>query len=126
MLRLALMYELPVVIHCREGRNPETLSCNRECIRVMREVLPQDYQVYKHCLVSEQEARLCVENVLTTKFGINGLLFQNVSLQNFVKTASVEDPFTETDAPFLAASFNVQATCFSRRRENRTNTATSP
>ena len=88
---------------------PETLSCNRECISIMREILPQDYKVYKHCLVSDQEARLWVENFPTTKFGINGLLFQNVSLQNFVKTASVEDLFTETDAPFLAASFNVKA-----------------
>ena len=66
MLRLVLMYELPVVIHCREGRAPEALSCSRECNRVMREIIPQNYQVYNHCLVSEQEARLWVETFPTT------------------------------------------------------------
>ena len=110
MLHFALTYKLPVVIDCREGKTTEMLSCNRECIRVMREILPPNYPIYKHCLVSEQEAKLWVGAFPSTKFGINGKLFSHTSLQNFVKTANVEDLFTETDAPFLANNFNVKAT----------------
>ena len=68
--------------------------------------LPKKYQVYNHCLVTEQEAKVWVETSPMTKIGINSLHFRNISLQNFVKTASVED-LKETDAPFRTTNFNL-------------------
>ena len=105
LTNVALTVKLPIVIHCRESKF-ENLECTQDCINILKENLPSDYPLYKHCLINESEVAVWTEHFPNIKFGINALLFSNRSLQKLVASTDIDKLFIETDSPFLAGNFN--------------------
>lgn len=90
----ALEYDLPIVIHSRES--------TQDCIDIVRKKQNGKLKGIFHCFSGTiAEAQQIIE--LGFFLGIGGVVtFKNNSLQELVKTISLEHLVLETDAPYLA------------------------
>lgn len=91
---LALLHDLPIVIHSRESL--------QDCIDIVRHKQNGALKGIFHCFSgNEQEAQQIVE--LGMFLGIGGVLtFKNSKLPEAVKNISLDNMVLETDAPYLA------------------------
>lgn len=94
-LRLALKYDLPVVIHCREAFD--------EIFRVMEDYRDTPLRGIWHCFAGTKEdsrRALAFPNFL---LGINGVVtFKKSTLPEVLRDIPVEQMVLETDSPYLA------------------------
>ena len=105
MAQTALDKNLPIVIHTRESPHSEAMSCNSDCIQILREILPPYHPIYKHCLTGYSEAILWKAAFPQTIFGINGMLCyqskKSNTIHQFLQQYGLTNVVIETDSPFL-------------------------
>ena len=93
-IKLALQYEVPIVIHSRESTD--------ECIDVVRQYKDKNLKGVFHCFSgNEVQARSIIE--LGFYLGIGGVVtFKNGGLDKVMQDISLDHVVLETDAPYLA------------------------
>ncbi len=93
-IRLALKYNLPIVIHCRESF--------AEIIEVLDEVAEPALRGIFHCFTGTlEEAHMAIDRNM--KLGIGGVVtFKNGRIDQFLDQIPMENIVLETDAPYLA------------------------
>jgi len=94
MLRLARSLDMPVVIHCRDAWEDTLRILSEESHSAMRGVM--------HCFSGDTEiAKECIRRGF--KLSIPGTItYKRSLLPELVRTLSLDDLLTETDAPYLA------------------------
>ena len=93
-IKLAKMYKLPIVIHCREAFD--------EIFEILQEEHDDDLYGIFHCFTGtiEQARRAIMYNM---KLGIGGVVtFKNGKIDKFLNEIPLRDIVLETDAPYLA------------------------
>jgi len=94
MLKIAQTLDLPVVIHCRDAWEDTLRLLDEERHSAMRGVM--------HCFSGDTEiAQECIKRGF--KLSIPGTItYKKSLLPDVVRTVSLDDLLTETDAPYLA------------------------
>ncbi len=94
MLRLAKSLDLPVVIHCRDAWEDMLHILSEENHSAMRGIM--------HCFSGDTDiADACIQ--MGFKLSIPGTVtYKRSLLPDVVRTVSLDDLLTETDAPYLA------------------------
>ena len=98
-VKLAEVWNKPLVIHCREAENDvfDILSSN----------LPKDWRIHLHCYTGNYEiARKFLNHFPKLYLGVSGIVtFPKASqVHNVVFNAPIERMVLETDAPYLVPS----------------------
>jgi TatD DNase family protein len=93
-IELALDYNLPIVIHCREAFD--------HIYQILLKFSNTDLQGVFHCFTgNEEQARKIID--LNFKLGIGGVVtFKNGGLDKFLKKIDLKNIVLETDSPYLA------------------------
>lgn len=93
-IELALEYNLPIVIHCREAFD--------HIYQILLKFSNKNLQGVFHCFSgSEEEARKIID--LNFKLGIGGVVtFKNGDLDKFLNKIDLKNIVLETDSPYLA------------------------
>lgn len=93
-IKLAKLYKLPIVIHCREAFN--------EVFEVLEEEKDDDLFGVFHCFTGtlEQAKKALSYNM---KLGIGGVVtFKNGKIDQFLNEIDIQHIVLETDAPYLS------------------------
>lgn len=102
-LKIAVNMKKPVVIHCRDA--------HRDCIDIMKEILPLNYQIHLHCFTGTwRQAEEWLEAFSGLFLGITNLInnssdLRNYGLQMAVKKIPLQRLLLETDAPYFRPPF---------------------
>ena len=93
-IELALEYNLPIVIHCREAFD--------HIYQILLKFSNKNLQGVFHCFSgTEEEARKIID--LNFKLGIGGVVtFKNGGLDKFLNKIDLKNIVLETDSPYLA------------------------
>jgi len=93
-IELALEYNLPIVIHCREAFD--------HIYQILLKFSNKNLQGVFHCFSgTEEEARKIID--LNFKLGIGGVVtFKNGGLDKFLNKIDLKNIILETDSPYLA------------------------
>ena len=93
-IELALDYNLPIVIHCREAFS--------HIYDILKKYSQQNLSGVFHCFTgNEEQARKIID--LNFKIGIGGVVtFKNAGLDKFLNKISLKNIVLETDSPYLA------------------------
>ena len=93
-IELALDYNLPIVIHCREAFD--------HIYQILLKFSNTDLQGVFHCFTgNEEQARKIID--LNFKLGIGGVVtFKNGGLDKFLNKIDLKNIVLETDSPYLA------------------------
>ena len=93
-IELALNYNLPIVIHCREAFD--------HVYQILLKFSNKNLQGVFHCFSgTEEQARKIID--LNFKLGIGGVVtFKNGGLDKFLNKFDLKNIVLETDAPYLA------------------------
>jgi len=93
-IELALNYNLPIVIHCREAFD--------HVYQILLKFSNKNLQGVFHCFSgTEEQARKIID--LNFKLGIGGVVtFKNGDLDKFLNKFDLKNIVLETDAPYLA------------------------
>jgi len=93
-IELALQYNLPIVIHCREAFD--------HIYRILKKYSKHNLKGVFHCFTgNEEQARKIID--LNFKLGIGGVVtFKNGGLDKFLKKIDLKNIVLETDSPYLA------------------------
>ena len=93
-IQLALDYNLPIVIHCREAFD--------HIYQILLKFSNTDLQGVFHCFTgNEEQARKIID--LNFKLGIGGVVtFKNGGLDKFLNKIDLKNIVLETDSPYLA------------------------
>ncbi len=93
-IELALQYQLPIVIHCREAFN--------EILEILESYPKQPKGIF-HCFSGNVAQARRVLDLGTFKLGIGGVVtFKNSGLDKVVEQLNLSDLVLETDSPYLA------------------------
>nr|XP_027224523.1 uncharacterized protein LOC113816668 [Penaeus vannamei] len=98
-LNIALEYNKPLVIHCRDAE--------RDCLAILKELVPRDYLIHRHCFTEGwEEAREWLSAFSNLYLGITGLAtFPNSErawkIQDVLKQIPLSRLLLETDAPYF-------------------------
>ncbi|XP_064487368.1 uncharacterized protein LOC135399566 [Ornithodoros turicata] len=95
-LCLALQFQLPIVIHCRDAM-PDTLN-------ILREVIPRNHPVHRHCFTgSWAEAEMWLDAFPMLFLGLTPLVSYayNDDLREAARRIPLERVLLETDAPYF-------------------------
>ena len=93
-IKLALDYELPIVIHCREAFD--------HIYKILKKYSQNNLRGVFHCFSGseEQANKICDLNF---KLGIGGVVtFKNGGLDKFLNRFDLKNILLETDSPYLA------------------------
>ncbi|MBT27759.1 MAG: hydrolase TatD [Flavobacteriaceae bacterium] len=93
-IQLALDYNLPIVIHCREAFD--------HIYNILKKYSKHNLSGVFHCFTGneEQANKICDLNF---KFGIGGVVtFKNGGLDKFLNKIDIKNIVLETDSPYLA------------------------
>ena len=93
-IQIALDYNLPIVIHCREAFD--------HIYQILLKFSDKNLQGVFHCFSgNEEQARKIID--LNFKLGIGGVVtFKNGGLDKFLKKIDIKNIVLETDSPYLA------------------------
>jgi TatD DNase family protein len=93
-IQLAKMYQLPIVIHCREAFD--------EIFEVLEQEKSDDLYGIFHCFTGNiNQAKQAIS--YNMKLGIGGVVtFKNGKIDQFINQIDIEHIVLETDAPYLA------------------------
>ena len=93
-IQIALDYNLPIVIHCREAFD--------HIYQILLKFSNKNLQGVFHCFTgNEEQARKIID--LNFKLGIGGVVtFKNGGLDKFLKKIDLKNIVLETDSPYLA------------------------
>ena len=93
-IEIALEYNLPIVIHCREAFE--------HIYQILLKFSNKNLQGVFHCFTgNEEQARKIID--LNFKLGIGGVVtFKNGGLDKFLKKIDLKNIVLETDSPYLA------------------------
>ena len=93
-IEIALDYNLPIVIHCREAFE--------HIYQILLKFSNKNLQGVFHCFTgNEEQARKIID--LNFKLGIGGVVtFKNGGLDKFLKKIDIKNIVLETDSPYLA------------------------
>ena len=93
-IQIALDYNLPIVIHCREAFD--------HIYQILLKFSDKNLQGVFHCFSgNEEQARKIID--LNFKLGIGGVVtFKNGGLDKFLKKIDLKNIVLETDSPYLA------------------------
>ena len=93
-IEIALDYNLPIVIHCREAFE--------HIYQILLKFSNKNLQGVFHCFTgNEEQARKIID--LNFKLGIGGVVtFKNGGLDKFLKKIDLKNIVLETDSPYLA------------------------
>ena len=93
-IKIALDYNLPIVIHCREAFD--------HIYQILLKFSDKNLQGVFHCFSgNEEQARKIID--LNFKLGIGGVVtFKNGGLDKFLKKIDIKNIVLETDSPYLA------------------------
>ena len=93
-IEIALDYNLPIVIHCREAFE--------HVYQILLKFSNKNLQGVFHCFTGDEEqARKIID--LNFKLGIGGVVtFKNGGLDKFLKKIDLKNIVLETDSPYLA------------------------
>ena len=93
-IEIALDYNLPIVIHCREAFE--------HIHQILLKFSNKNLQGVFHCFTgNEEQARKIID--LNFKLGIGGVVtFKNGGLDKFLKKIDLKNIVLETDSPYLA------------------------
>ena len=93
-IQIALDYNLPIVIHCREAFE--------HIYQILLKFSNKNLQGVFHCFTgNEEQARKIID--LNFKLGIGGVVtFKNGGLDKFLKKIDFKNIVLETDSPYLA------------------------
>ena len=93
-IELALQYNLPIVIHCREAFD--------HIYRILKKYSKHNLKGVFHCFTgNEEQARKIID--LNFKLGIGGVVtFKNGGLDKFLKKIDLKNIVLETDSPYLS------------------------
>ena len=93
-IELALSYNLPIVIHCREAFD--------HIYQILIKYSQNNLRGVFHCFTGDEEqARKIID--LNFKLGIGGVVtFKNGGLDNFLNKIDLKNIVLETDSPYLA------------------------
>ena len=93
-IEIALDYNLPIVIHCREAFE--------HIYQILLKFANKNLQGVFHCFTgNEEQARKIID--LNFKLGIGGVVtFKNGGLDKFLKKIDLKNIVLETDSPYLA------------------------
>ena len=93
-IEIALDYNLPIVIHCREAFD--------HIYQILLKFSNKNLQGVFHCFTgNEEQARKIID--LNFKLGIGGVVtFKNGGLDKFLKKIDLKNIVLETDSPYLA------------------------
>ncbi|XP_066989976.1 uncharacterized protein [Macrobrachium rosenbergii] len=97
-LMIALEYKKPIVIHCRDA--------HRDCINILKEVVPKDHLIHRHCFTdSLEEAEEWLNTFSNSYLGFTGLILQSNKRARLVREVVQHVPLDrillETDAPYF-------------------------
>ncbi len=97
-INIALDYNLPIVIHCREAFD--------EIYNILIKFKSKNLRGVFHCFSGNYEQALKVID-LNFKLGIGGVVtFKNGGIDKFLNKISLENIVLETDSPYLAPTPN--------------------
>lgn len=102
-LRVALAIKKPVIIHCRDA--------HRDCIDIIKEILPLDYKIHLHCFTgSWEQAEEWLKTFSGLFIGITNLINnksdpRTQNLQTAVRKIPLHRLLLETDAPYFRPAF---------------------
>ena len=93
-IELALQYNLPIVIHCREAFD--------HIYDILKKYLQHNLRGVFHCFTgNEEQARKIID--LNFKLGVGGIVtFKNGGLDKFLNKIDLKNIVLETDSPYLA------------------------
>ena len=93
-IELALNYNLPIVIHCREAFD--------HIYQILLKFSDKNLRGVFHCFTgNEEQAKKIID--LNFKLGIGGVVtFKNGGLDKFLKKINLKNIVLETDSPYLA------------------------
>jgi len=93
-IELALHYNLPIVIHCREAFD--------HIYRILKKYSKHNLKGVFHCFTgNEEQARKIID--LNFKLGVGGIVtFKNGGLDKFLNKIDLKNIVLETDSPYLA------------------------
>ena len=93
-IEIALDYNLPIVIHCREAFE--------HIYQILLKFSNKNLQGVFHCFTgNEEQARKIID--INFKLGIGGVVtFKNGGLDKFLKKIDLKNIVLETDSPYLA------------------------
>ena len=93
-IELALQYNLPIVIHCREAFD--------HIYRILKKYSTHNLKGVFHCFTgNEEQARKIID--LNFKLGVGGIVtFKNGGLDKFLNKIDLKNIVLETDSPYLA------------------------
>lgn len=93
-IQLALDYDLPIVIHCREAFD--------HIYRILKKYSKHNLKGVFHCFTgNEEQARKIID--LNFKLGVGGIVtFKNGGLDKFLNKIDLKNIVLETDSPYLA------------------------
>jgi TatD DNase family protein len=93
-IQIALDYNLPIVIHCREAFD--------HIYQILLKFSDKNLRGVFHCFSgSEEQAKKIID--LNFKLGIGGVVtFKNGGLDKFLKKINLKNIVLETDSPYLA------------------------
>ena len=93
-IELALQYNLPIVIHCREAF--DHIYC------ILKKYSKHNLKGVFHCFTgNEDQARKIID--LNFKLGVGGIVtFKNGGLDKFLNKIDLKNIVLETDSPYLA------------------------
>ena len=93
-IELALQYNLPIVIHCREAFD--------HIYRILKKYSKHNLKGVFHCFTgNEEQARKIID--LNFKLGVGGIVtFNNGGLDKFLNKIDLKNIVLETDSPYLA------------------------
>jgi TatD DNase family protein len=93
-IELALQYNLPIVIHCREAFD--------HIYRILKKYSKHNLKGVFHCFTgNEEQARKIID--LNFKLGVGGVVtFKNGGLNKFLNKIDLKNIVLETDSPYLA------------------------
>ena len=93
-IELALQYNLPIVIHCRDAFD--------HIYRILKKYSKHNLKGVFHCFTgNEEQARKIID--LNFKLGVGGIVtFKNGGLDKFLNKIDLKNIVLETDSPYLA------------------------
>ncbi|PAV77432.1 hypothetical protein WR25_16188 isoform A [Diploscapter pachys] len=102
-LKIANMYSLPVIVHCRD--KPNSNKAEEICLEILQEELQRDHPIHRHCYEGSLEnLKKWANSFPNAKFGLKpSPLFDSdrVALQ-VVKELPLDKIILETDSPFFS------------------------
>lgn len=95
-LKIAVEKNLPLVIHCRDA--------HEDCIRILKEEIPYDYYIHRHCFTGEwDEAEIWLKTFTNLYLGITNLVTYPSarSVHEVARKVPLNRLLLETDAPYF-------------------------